>query len=150
MLVQHCGLAPGDLGVISPYAAQVSLLSKQLQERGYTINARGGSSDQEDEGWVPDELEVKSVDGYQGREKEVILLSTVRANSQQQVGFVDDWRRANVALSRARTALVVIGHRSTLRGSETWSAFLKHVAEQGCLVKQEQLQLQLRTSKKKR
>jgi superfamily I DNA and/or RNA helicase len=50
MLVQRCGLAPGDLGVISPYAAQVSLLSKQLQERGYTINARGGSSDQEDDG----------------------------------------------------------------------------------------------------
>jgi hypothetical protein len=50
MLVQRCGLAPGDLGVISPYAAQVSLLSRQLQERGYTINARGGSSDQEDEG----------------------------------------------------------------------------------------------------
>jgi superfamily I DNA and/or RNA helicase len=58
-----------------------------------------------------------------------------------QVGFVDDWRRANVALSRARTALVVVGHRSTLRGSETWAAFLKHVAEQGCLVKEEQLQL---------
>lgn len=49
MLVQRCGLAPGDLGVISPYAAQVSLLSKQLQERGYTINARGGSSDSDDE-----------------------------------------------------------------------------------------------------
>jgi senataxin len=58
-----------------------------------------------------------------------------------QVGFVDDWRRANVALSRARTALVVIGHRSTLRGSETWNAFLEHVTQQGCLVKQKQLKL---------
>jgi superfamily I DNA and/or RNA helicase len=63
-----------------------------------------------------------------------------------QVGFVDDWRRVNVALSRARTALVVVGHRGTLRGSATWDAFLKHVARQGCVVKEEQLQL--RGSKK--
>lgn len=58
-----------------------------------------------------------------------------------QTGFLDDWRRANVALSRARRALVVVGHRGTLRGSSTWKAFLEHTAQQGCLVKLEQLKM---------
>jgi superfamily I DNA and/or RNA helicase len=50
------------------------------------------------------------------------------------VGFLEDWRRANVALSRARTALVVVGHKSTLRSSKTWNAFLQHAQHNACLV----------------
>jgi len=57
-----------------------------------------------------------------------------------QVGFLEDWRRANVALSRARAALVVVGHKSTLKGSKTWGAFLRHVDDRGCLVKLNHLQ----------
>lgn len=50
------------------------------------------------------------------------------------MGFLEDWRRANVALSRARTALVVVGHKSTLRSSKTWGAFLQHTQDKACLV----------------
>lgn len=60
-----------------------------------------------------------------------------------QVGFLQDWRRANVALSRARVALVVVGHKSTLRADKTWGAFLRHAAQERCLVKLEQLQDEL-------
>ena len=78
-------------------------------------------------------LEIKSVDGYQGREKEVIVFSTVRANENGQVGFLKDKRRLNVALTRAKRGLIVIGHLATLRQEPTWKSWLDWVEESGCL-----------------
>ncbi len=66
-------------------------------------------------------IECKTVDGYQGREKDVIILSTVRTAG---IGFLADYRRLNVAITRARRILVVIGHVPNLSGDPTWKISL--------------------------
>lgn len=69
-------------------------------------------------------VEVRTVDGFQGREKELIILSTVRSNNYGEMGFLDDYRRMNVALTRAKRGLIVIGHRETLEQSEIWGSWI--------------------------
>ncbi len=102
------GEVEGDgIGIITPYAAQVRAIRDILPETLLNI-------------------EVKTVDGYQGREKEVIIFSCVRSNSEGRIGFLSDPRRLNVALTRAKRGLIVIGDPSTLREDENWSAWLEH------------------------
>jgi superfamily I DNA and/or RNA helicase len=103
------GVAPGDIGVITPYAAQAALLG------------RGALSPLVDMG-----LEVDSVDGFQGREKRVIVFSAVRSNTDGVVGFLKDERRLNVAITRAKHKLVVIGDSATLSADEHWRALFDH------------------------
>ncbi|MGE3172752.1 MAG: AAA domain-containing protein [Planctomycetota bacterium] len=88
------GVRPGDLAVVTPYTAQVRLLRDRL----------GGI-----EG-----LEIGTVDGLQGREKEAVVLSLVRSNDRGEVGFLAELRRLNVALTRARRHLCVVGDSATL------------------------------------
>ena len=87
------GLAPVDIGVISPYSAQVRLLRERLKLPG---------------------MEIDSVDGFQGREKEAVVVSLVRSNPDGEIGFLGDVRRMNVALTRARRKLVVVGDSATV------------------------------------
>lgn len=74
----------------------------------------------------PPYIEVSSVDGFQGREKEAVIFSAVRSNDYGAIGFTSDWRRVNVSFTRARRALVVIGNDVTLRRGDpdTWSPWL--------------------------
>jgi AAA domain len=106
-----CGLpfAQQDIGVISPYAAQARLLSRRLKQAEFY------------------DVEVSTVDGFQGREKNVILFSAVRNNLEGRVGFLSDWRRLNVAMTRAKTALIVVGSAATLRNDRHWAAWMRHV-----------------------
>jgi superfamily I DNA and/or RNA helicase len=92
-LLLDSGLAPQDIAVIAPYAAQVRLLRSELPIAG---------------------LEIDSVDGFQGREKEAVVISLVRSNPAGEIGFLADIRRMNVALTRARRKLVVVGDTATL------------------------------------
>ncbi len=111
-LVAH-GVGPGDIGVITPYSAQSSLLQRLLAAH---IDAG---------------LEVDSVDGFQGREKRVIVFSGVRSNADQQVGFLADARRQNVAITRAKQKLVVVADSSTLSTDAHWRAFFDHAIAAG-------------------
>lgn len=79
-------------------------------------------------------LEVKSVDGFQGREKEVVVFSAVRSNNNGRVGFLADARRLNVALTRAKRGLVIVGDATTLRSDRVWSAWLAWAKKQGVIV----------------
>ncbi|MFO0841194.1 MAG: AAA domain-containing protein [Gemmataceae bacterium] len=88
------GVRAEDIAVIAPYAAQVRLLRKMLAD--------------------VEGLEIDSVDGFQGREKEAVVLSLVRCNLEGEIGFLADIRRTNVALTRARRCLVVLGDSATL------------------------------------
>jgi hypothetical protein len=70
------------------------------------------------------DFEVRSVDGFQGREKDIILISTVRSNREGKLGFLRDWRRLNVAITRAKTALIVVGDSKTLSRDKYWKEFI--------------------------
>ena len=88
------GLRPEEVGVVTTYSKQVELLQLNLQQ-------------------FPG-LEVKSVDGFQGREKEAVILSLVRSNRSRQLGFLVEKRRLNVAVTRARRQLVVVCDSGTV------------------------------------
>jgi len=78
------------------------------------------------------------VDGFQGREKTLIVFSSVRSNAAKRVGFLKDWRRLNVAITRARSGLVVVGDGATLRQDRTWRAFLDWCEAEGVRVEASQ------------
>jgi superfamily I DNA and/or RNA helicase len=103
-----------DIGVIAPYAAQVSLLKRLLgRDAGYADRFRTtlGSHRAHQTTCV----EISTVDGFEGREKEVIIFSTVRNNPRGQLGFLADRRRLNVGLTRAKRGLFIVGSLNTLR-----------------------------------
>ncbi|KAG7344032.1 superfamily I DNA/RNA helicase [Nitzschia inconspicua] len=104
---------PSDIAVVTPYAAQARLI-RRLTRRLLPQNA--GQS----------YIEVSSVDGFQGREKEAVVFSAVRSNDYGAIGFTSDWRRVNVSFTRARRALIVIGNDQTLRRGDpdTWGPWL--------------------------
>jgi superfamily I DNA and/or RNA helicase len=102
------GLNPESIGVIAPYSAQVKWIRDHLKDR-FTDIAK---------------LEVQTVDGFQGREKEVIFFSAVRNSGE--LGFLRDAERLNVALTRAKSHLCVIGESSTLALDKDWDAFMAH------------------------
>ena len=90
-----------DIGIISPYKGQVQLLRRMLRKDSY---------------WKPLRhlVSINTVDGFQGQERDIILISMVRHNEQGQVGFLSDLRHMNVAITRARMKLIIIGHSPTL------------------------------------
>lgn len=90
-----------DVGVISPYRAQVQYLRRLIRER---------------ESFKPyrHSISVNTVDGFQGQERDIILISLVRSNDQGQIGFLNDLRRMNVAITRARMKLIILGDKATL------------------------------------
>jgi hypothetical protein len=79
-------------------------------------------------------IEVNSVDAFQGREKEIILVSCVRSSETQGIGFLSDPRRLNVALTRARLGLVLLGNPRVLSKNPLWAALLLHFKEHDTLV----------------
>ena len=76
-------------------------------------------------------MEIDTVDGFQGREKEAVLISCVRSNREAEIGFLADTRRMNVALTRARRKLIVVGNSATLGGHAFYAALLAHFESLG-------------------
>lgn len=123
----------GKVGMITPYSQQMEELRSRFRR---TLGER-----------YEQEVEINTVDGFQGREKDIIILSTVRADPKAGVGFLNDIRRMNVALTRAKFACYVIGKEDTLRSSKPWSALLDHAYNRHCVVHVKNPQCNLLTLK---
>lgn len=107
------GVAPQDIAVISPYRGQVRALRTHLVQ----ACSQG--------------LEVSTIDSFQGREALVVVVDTVRSNARAEVGFLNDIRRMNVALSRAKRFLLIVGDSATLGGHTYYDALLANVQTVG-------------------
>jgi superfamily I DNA and/or RNA helicase len=105
--LRDAGMSARSIAIITPYVAQTRLLRA----------LSGGDR----------ELEIGSIDGFQGREKEAILLSLVRSNAGGEVGFLADTRRMNVGMTRARRLLIVLGDSATLVRHPFYAQFLAYV-----------------------
>lgn len=113
---------PGvSLGVITPYQAQRRVILRDCQ--------RELREKEELRLQLETQVMVNTVDSFQGQEKDIIIVSTVRANPRAQVGFLADERRINVALTRAKSLLVVVGHGDTLAGNEVWGQLLDQLQQ---------------------
>ncbi len=107
------GVAPADLALITPYEAQARVLRSLLvMER-------------------TEGLEVGTIDGFQGREKDAVIVDLVRSNDAGEVGFLSDIRRMNVAITRARKFLLVVGDSATLSRHPFYARFAEHAEEAG-------------------
>lgn len=101
-----------DVGIISPYRAQVQYLRQLIAKDPYFkpfISRRSQRFSSESS-----LISVNTVDGFQGQERDVILISLVRANDEGQIGFLRDLRRMNVAMTRARMKLIILGDAPTM------------------------------------
>ncbi|RUS20188.1 AAA domain-containing protein, partial [Endogone sp. FLAS-F59071] len=116
------GIFPSQIGIITPYEGQRSYIVSYMQFNG---------SMRKD---LYKEIEVASVDAFQGREKDYIILSLVRSNEHQGIGFLNDPRRLNVALTRAKYGVVILGNPKVLSKHPLWHHLLVHYKEKECLV----------------
>ncbi|MFB6279490.1 MAG: IGHMBP2 family helicase [Salinibacter sp.] len=108
------GVAPEQIAVISPYDDQGDRIDDQIGV---------------------DNLEVDTVDGFQGREKEIVLVSLVRSNERGEVGFLDEPRRFNVAVTRARRKAVVVGDAGTVVAGDVYDRFIRYAEQAGRVVR---------------
>ncbi len=104
------GVPPEEIAVISAYSAQVRLLVSKSPDPA---------------------VEIDSVDGFQGREKELVIVSLVRSNMEGEMGFLADTRRMNVAMTRAKKRLVVIGDGATLATLDFYQKFMDYAESIG-------------------
>ena len=113
LLLMNPELRGRDIGIISPYIAQTRMLNTMLKE-DYAWAESFQDTLGEPRCHEVRDVEVKTVDGFEGREKEIIIFSTVRNNSYGNIGFLADRRRMNVALTRAKRGLFIVGSMTTL------------------------------------
>lgn len=105
-----------DVGIISPYRAQVQLLLKELRKREFFRPYRHL-------------LTVNTVDGFQGQERDIILISLVRSNDGGDIGFLRDLRRMNVAITRARMKLIILGSSETMTSHPFYKKLYEYVGQ---------------------
>ncbi|HRH09882.1 MAG TPA: AAA domain-containing protein [Bacteroidia bacterium] len=107
-----------DIGIIAPYKEQIEWLKDN--QSAYTLNTEKLAS-----------LDIKTIDGFQGEERDVIYISLVRSNENQEIGFLGDLRRINVAITRAKKKLVIIGDSSTIGAHAFYKEFLEYCEKHG-------------------
>lgn len=112
-----------DFGIIAPYKAQVRMLRKLLKMQKFYRSLRR-------------QISVNTVDGFQGQERDVIILSMVRDNDKGDIGFLRDLRRMNVAMTRARMKLIIVGNSKTLLQHKFYASLIDYFKNHGSFVVQ--------------
>ena len=110
-----------DFGLISPYKAQVQYIRKLIKQDAFFKPLRRL-------------ITVHTVDGFQGQERDVILISLVRANEDGKIGFLNDLRRMNVAITRARMKLMILGDASTLTRHAFYNELYNYISQRGKII----------------
>lgn len=144
------------VGIIAPYRSQrdllvnlfqnrIPLLIEEVKKKYLKLYNKYIGEDI----FVPNiDIEISTVDGFQGREKDIIIFTCVRANTQEStdpdsqgsmysnsnIGFLKEWQRLNVALTRAKYGLWIVGNSETLRKNKEWSSLINHCESKQCLV----------------
>lgn len=111
----------GKVGIISPYKEQVNTIKREFIAKFGRV--------------ILNEIDFNTVDGFQGQEKEIIIMSCVRASESGSVGFLSDFRRMNVALTRAKTTLWILGNEDSLRRDAVWNRLLADATDRKCVSK---------------
>lgn len=118
-LYQYLDIFPYEkpsIGIISPYREQVVTMEKEIEEDSLLNEL---------------DITVSTIDGFQGQERDVIYISLVRSNEKKDIGFLSDYRRMNVAMTRAKMKLVVIGDSATIGENKFYKTFLDYVDTEG-------------------
>ena len=110
-----------DFGLISPYKAQIQYIRSLIKKDGYFKPFRKL-------------ITVHTVDGFQGQERDVIVISLVRSNNEGQIGFLQDLRRMNVAITRARMKLIILGNASTLTKHSFYKQLFDYIKKKGKII----------------
>lgn len=117
-----CRVSPDQIGIITPYEGQRAYLVQYMQYQG-SLHSK-----------LYQEIEIASVDAFQGREKDIIIMSCVRSNEHQGIGFLNDPRRLNVALTRAKYGIIIVGNPKVLSKQPLWNHLLNFYKERKLLV----------------
>ncbi|KAI8326138.1 hypothetical protein GQ54DRAFT_253660 [Martensiomyces pterosporus] len=131
-VLQACGVEGRQVGILSPYRIQL----KQLEIDADGDKDEGGSANAAHaDTQCYTGIEMHTIDRYQGRDADVVIISWVRSNAGQAIGdLLRDWHRINVAITRARYKLIMVGSKSTLLRSPLLAGMLKSIAEDGGLI----------------
>jgi superfamily I DNA and/or RNA helicase len=107
---------PPSIAIISPYREQVMHIEEELKD-----DPMLGKLD----------LDINTIDGFQGQEKDVVFISLVRSNLKGDIGFLSDYRRMNVAMTRARKQLIIVGDSATIGNNKFYAEFLSYCEQVG-------------------
>mmetsp|Transcript_22929 Transcript_22929/g.46357 ORF Transcript_22929/g.46357 Transcript_22929/m.46357 type:complete len:779 (-) Transcript_22929:109-2445(-) len=110
------------IAVITPYSKQVQLLQTELNSVGYMYASKTS------------EVKVGTVDSFQGQETDLVIFSAVRSNVLKELGFLRDKRRLNVAITRAKRGLIIVGDPTVLKTCRHWSALLDSCTSRNCVI----------------
>ncbi|XP_061400067.1 regulator of nonsense transcripts 1 homolog [Musca vetustissima] len=116
------GVKPEQIGIITPYEGQRAYLVQYMQYQG-SLHSK-----------LYQEIEIASVDAFQGREKDIIIMSCVRSNEKQGIGFLSDPRRLNVALTRSKYGTIIVGNPKILSKQPLWNHLLNFYKDRKVLV----------------
>jgi superfamily I DNA and/or RNA helicase len=130
---EHTGTYP-DIGVLSPYREQINFLEETLREDpaiGPLLIRDLPEKVYQETGRRHATITINTIDGFQGQERDVIYISLVRSNAKNEIGFLSDYRRMNVAMTRARKLLIIIGDSATVGNNKFYSALLDYCEKNG-------------------